>query len=75
MESVRSGELIRPFQSYLVRNAIFDVDHHLARATRRRFLENRAMNGQLVLAAHFPPPSMGHVEKQDDAFRFRYLEG
>lgn len=55
-------------------NAIFDEDLGMAADTRRTFLENRYMDGNLVLTAHFPSPSIGHIESQGDGFRFRYLE-
>jgi len=53
-------------------NAVFDWNHDLARATRRRFLETQCSDRRLVLTAHFPSPSIGYVVAQDDAFRFSY---
>ncbi|NQV43789.1 MAG: MBL fold metallo-hydrolase [Rhodospirillales bacterium] len=53
-------------------SAVFDWDLEMARTTRRRFLENRCADGQLVLTAHFPTPSLGYIEAKDDTFRFRY---
>ncbi|MFP6749925.1 MAG: MBL fold metallo-hydrolase [Alphaproteobacteria bacterium] len=53
----------------------FDLDPDLASQTRRHFLASNAESGQLVLTAHFPSPSVGHVVVEGDAFRFDYLEG
>lgn len=50
-----------------------DRDPELARKTRRRFLESECESGDLVLTAHFPSPSMGHIVAKEDAFRFRYI--
>ncbi len=52
----------------------FDLDPELARRTRRHFLASNAESGELVLTAHFPSPSMGHVVAEGDGFRFDYLE-
>ena len=51
----------------------FDTDPEQARQTRRHFLASNAESGQLVLTAHFPSPSMGHVVTEGDAFRFNYV--
>ena len=40
--------------------------------TRRGFLERYADTGVLVLTAHFPSPSVGHVVRRGDAFDFRF---
>lgn len=45
----------------------------LAGKTRRRFLEDQCESGALVLTAHFPSPSVGHIVAQEEAFRFAYL--
>jgi len=50
-----------------------DADRRLAVDTRRRFLQASCDSGRLVLTAHFPAPSMGHVVAEADAFRFRFL--
>lgn len=49
-----------------------DHDAALGAATRRRFLEQRAEDGHLVLTAHFPGSSAGYVEPAGQAFRFRF---
>ena len=50
-----------------------DADKPLAIDTRRRFLQANCDSGRLVMTAHFPAPSMGHVVAEADAFRFRFL--
>ena len=50
-----------------------DSDRDLAKKTRRNFLEANCESGRLVLTAHFPSPSMGHVLEDGDAFRFRFV--
>ncbi len=50
-----------------------DSDPAEANRTRRRFLEANCDADRLVLTAHFPSPSMGHVVADGDAFGFRFL--
>ena len=50
----------------------FCADPVLSRATRLAFLEQEARSGRLVIPAHFPAPSAGHIERDGAAFRFRY---
>ncbi len=47
-------------------------DAELSRRTRREMLERHCETDTLVLTAHFPSPSVGHVLREQDAFRFRY---
>jgi len=49
-----------------------DVDPVLARQVRRRFLEAHAETDKLVLTAHFPSPSVGHIRREGRSFRFAY---
>ena len=51
-------------------SACFEPDR--SRRTRRDFLERHADTDTLVLTAHFPSPSVGHVVRHGDAFRFRF---
>jgi glyoxylase-like metal-dependent hydrolase (beta-lactamase superfamily II) len=51
-----------------------DLDPAAGRATRRRFLESHAETDCLVLTAHFPSPSVGHIGRMGDAFRFLYAD-
>ncbi len=51
----------------------FDHDPALSAATRKSFLENHCETDTLVLTAHFPSPSVGHVVPHADrAFDFEY---
>lgn len=54
--------------------AASDFDPALARASRRRFLETHAETDWLVLTAHFPSPSVGHIRRAGNAFRFEYAD-
>ncbi|HUL09117.1 MAG TPA: MBL fold metallo-hydrolase [Candidatus Acidoferrum sp.] len=49
-----------------------DEDPALARQVRRRFLETHAETDHLVLTAHFPSPSIGHIRRAGKSFRFAY---
>ncbi len=49
-----------------------DGDADLARATRRDFLDPHAETDTLILTAHFPSPSVGHVTANGDGFRFHF---
>ena len=51
-------------------SACFEPDR--SRRTRRDFLERHADTDTLVMTAHFPSPSVGHVVALGDAFRFRF---
>jgi glyoxylase-like metal-dependent hydrolase (beta-lactamase superfamily II) len=51
-----------------------DADPALGRQVRRRFLESHAETDHLVLTAHFPSPSIGHIRRHASAFRFDYVE-
>lgn len=53
-------------------NASPDENAALAARTRRAFLEDCCEARRLVLTAHFPSPSIGHIAREGDAFRFRY---
>jgi glyoxylase-like metal-dependent hydrolase (beta-lactamase superfamily II) len=51
----------------------FCSDPDLAAATRRAVLGRCADTGTMVLPAHFPAPTAGHVVGHGDAFRFKFL--
>jgi glyoxylase-like metal-dependent hydrolase (beta-lactamase superfamily II) len=52
----------------------FDHDPALSAETRRRFLDSHCEADILVLTAHFPSPSVGHVVSHAErAFDFEYL--
>jgi glyoxylase-like metal-dependent hydrolase (beta-lactamase superfamily II) len=73
-EAVMTGDLIHsPLQcAHPDWNFLYDDDPEQARRTRRAFLEAQCETGRLVLTAHFPSPSVGHVLAKGDAFAFRY---
>jgi glyoxylase-like metal-dependent hydrolase (beta-lactamase superfamily II) len=50
-------------------------DHDLAAAaeTRKRFLDAHCGSDTLVLTAHFPSPSIGHIVPRGKAYDFRYI--
>lgn len=48
----------------------FDVDPAMAAATRRRVLDQTAVDRMLVAGMHMPFPGFGHVAKEGAAFRF-----
>ncbi len=49
-----------------------DYDREQARQTRRSFLERYCETDVLVCTAHFPAPSIGHIHRAGDAFRFEF---
>ena len=54
-------------------HAVSDSDPARASATRHAFLNQHADTDTVVLTAHFPSPSMGHVCAKDEAFRFEFV--
>ena len=51
-----------------------DHDQALSAETRRRFLDSHCETDTLVLTAHFPSPSVGHVVAHAErAFDFEYV--
>ncbi|MEM7172620.1 MAG: MBL fold metallo-hydrolase [Pseudomonadota bacterium] len=53
---------------------VFDFDVALSTQTRQAFLDSHCETDTLVLTAHFPSPSIGHVVAHAKrAFDFRYL--
>lgn len=49
----------------------FDVDQDAAVVARKRALDMAVTDGALVAGAHFPFPSIGHVERRGNGFVFR----
>ena len=74
--AVLCGDLIpSPRQCHFPRWRYWiDSDARQAVATRERFLQEQCAERRLVLTAHFPRSSIGYVEADDDAFRFRFME-
>ena len=50
-----------------------DYDLAASSATRKKFLQEHCDTDTLVLTAHFPSPSMGHVVSRGSAYDFNYL--
>lgn len=74
-EAVMCGDLMHcPIQcAYPGWNAVSDADPAQATKTRRKFLNHNCDRNRLVMTAHFPEPSIGHIVQKDDAFRFDFL--
>jgi len=53
-------------------HCLSDGDPDLACVTRRRFLQQHAETDTLILTAHFPSPSVGHVVSKNDNFHFDF---
>jgi glyoxylase-like metal-dependent hydrolase (beta-lactamase superfamily II) len=70
--AVLAGDLIHsPLQArYPEISMRADYDPAQAAVTRRRFLEANCDTGTLVCTAHFPQPSVGHVSRWGEGFRF-----
>lgn len=73
--AVLCGDLIHSPLQCLYPHWQYWIDHDPVAAvdTRTRFLENRSEDRALVLTAHFPSPSAGHVAAAGNAFRFEFL--
>lgn len=73
-DAVVTGDLIHsPLQcAYPEWNFAFDEIPALAAQTRRQFLERYADSPTVILASHFPSPSVGYFERAGAAFRYRY---
>ena len=71
-QAVVCGDLIHsPLQArYPEISMRADFDPQQAAVTRRRFLERHCDTGTLVCTAHFPSPSIGHVTRWGEGFRF-----
>jgi glyoxylase-like metal-dependent hydrolase (beta-lactamase superfamily II) len=51
-----------------------DIDREQSRRSRLALLESLADTPTLLLTAHFPSPTAGHVTRRGDAFGFRFIE-
>jgi hypothetical protein len=51
-------------------SAVGCSDRAQSAATRRAFLDRHCETGTLVMTAHFPSPSVGHVRRHGEAFGF-----
>ena len=70
-EAVITGDVMHsPIQCYRPEwSFLHDHDRIQAARTRRAFLETAIEAGHLMLGSHFPLPSLGTIQKLDDAFR------
>ena len=54
-------------------SASFDYDREASATTRRTFLDTHSATDTLVLTAHFPSPSIGHIVTRNDGYDFAYV--
>jgi glyoxylase-like metal-dependent hydrolase (beta-lactamase superfamily II) len=54
-------------------STIFDSNREQAARSRRQFLTEIAGTGTFVLPVHFPHPTAGMVEADEDRFRYKFL--
>ena len=43
-----------------------------SRVSRTRLVEEHAESGNLILPAHFPTPTCGHIKRHKNAYRFDF---
>jgi glyoxylase-like metal-dependent hydrolase (beta-lactamase superfamily II) len=51
----------------------FEYDRTISTRTRRAFLDEHCESDTLVLTAHFPSPSIGHIVPRGSGYDFRYV--
>ena len=73
-EAVLSGDLMHTAVQVAEPeiSSFFCTDRGLSARTRRAFLEGCAERPVIVLPAHFPTPTGGFVERDGQAYRFRF---
>jgi len=49
-------------------------DMELSRRTRTRLIEQYADSDTVILPAHFPPPTAGHIQRRGPAYHFQFRE-
>ena len=71
-KAVVTGDMIHsPLQCrYPELSAFVDYDGKQSAETRRAFLGRHCDTDTLICTAHFPSPSIGHITRWDDTFRF-----
>jgi glyoxylase-like metal-dependent hydrolase (beta-lactamase superfamily II) len=74
--AVLCGDLIHsPLQCHFPQWRYWiDSDAQQAITTRTNFLQEQCERGALVLTAHFPASSIGHVAVDKAAYRFRFRD-
>jgi glyoxylase-like metal-dependent hydrolase (beta-lactamase superfamily II) len=50
------------------------TDMDASRVSRTRLVESHADSGTLVMPAHFPDPTAGHIKRHGAAYRFDFRE-
>ncbi len=74
-DAVMSGDLMHTVLQIALPDwssgACFDKD--LSRATRHAFLDRYCESGTVVMPAHFPSPSFGHVVRDGDGYGWCYI--
>jgi glyoxylase-like metal-dependent hydrolase (beta-lactamase superfamily II) len=50
------------------------TDMAASRVSRKRLLEEHADSGTLVMPAHFPDPTVGHIHRHGGAYRYAFKE-
>ena len=73
--AVLCGDLIHSPLQCLYPHWEYWIDYNPQQAisTRKKFLETQCEQQNLVLTAHFPSPSIGHVIARNDAFWFDFI--
>jgi glyoxylase-like metal-dependent hydrolase (beta-lactamase superfamily II) len=76
-DAVLTGDLIHsPLQArYPELGMRADTDQAQGAVSRRRFLECHCDTGRLICTGHFPSPSVGHVSRWGEGFRFTAVAG
>ncbi|MBT5485544.1 MAG: MBL fold metallo-hydrolase [Gammaproteobacteria bacterium] len=74
--AVLCGDLIHSPLQCLYPHWEYWIDHNPQQAisTRKKFLETQCEQQNLVLTAHFPSPSVGHVTARNDTFWFEFIQ-
>ena len=49
-----------------------DFSSEKAIAVRKRMIDSYAESDMLILAAHFPDPTAGHIVRHGNSFRFKF---
>jgi glyoxylase-like metal-dependent hydrolase (beta-lactamase superfamily II) len=74
-EVILSGDVMHhPLQlRYPDWSTLYCANRDQARATRKSFLNRYADTGKLILPAHFPTPTAGHICRHHDHYGFQFL--
>jgi len=50
------------------------TDPDASRVSRTRLVAEHADSGTLIMPAHFPTPTVGHIKRHGPAYRFAFQE-